>query len=100
LLGYHTVWQSYGMDTPSVTTQYKNHRFLADIISHAVWLYFRFCLSFRDVEELETIPNRGQIWPEMRQERARARQNRGLPNSSEGISARKSSRGYGIRRRW
>jgi putative transposase len=22
------------------------------IISHAVWLYFRFCLSFRDVEEL------------------------------------------------
>jgi putative transposase len=23
-----------------------------EIISHAVWLYFRFCLSFRDVEEL------------------------------------------------
>jgi putative transposase len=23
-----------------------------DIIGHAVWLYFRFCLSFRDVEEL------------------------------------------------
>jgi putative transposase len=21
-------------------------------MSHAVWLYFRFCLSFRDVEEL------------------------------------------------
>ncbi len=31
---------------------YKNHRFPAEIISHAVWLYFRFCLSFRDVEEL------------------------------------------------
>jgi putative transposase len=33
-------------------TRYKNHRFPVEIISHAVWLYFRFCLSFRDVEEL------------------------------------------------
>jgi putative transposase len=31
---------------------YKNHRFPAEIISHSVWLYFRFCLSHRDVEEL------------------------------------------------
>jgi putative transposase len=31
---------------------YKNHRFPAEIISHGVWLYFRFCLSYRDVEEL------------------------------------------------
>jgi putative transposase len=34
------------------TDHYKNHRFPAEIISHAVWLYFRFCLSYRDVEEL------------------------------------------------
>src|ERR687893_2127446 len=40
------------MDTPPATTKYKNHRFPAEIISHAVWLYFRFCLSYRDVEEL------------------------------------------------
>jgi len=40
------------MDTPPATTKYKNHRFPVEIISHAVWLYFRFCLSFRDVEEL------------------------------------------------
>jgi putative transposase len=40
------------MDTPSAPTKYKNHRFPVEIISHAVWLYFRFCLSFRDVEEL------------------------------------------------
>ncbi len=40
------------MDTPPATTKYKNHRFLVEIISHAVWPYFRFCLSFRDVEEL------------------------------------------------
>ena len=31
---------------------FKRHRFPADVISHAVWLYFRFSLSFRDVEEL------------------------------------------------
>ena len=46
------VWQSGGMDTLPATTKYKNHRFPVEIISHAVWLYFRFCLSFRDVEEL------------------------------------------------
>ena len=40
------------MDTPLTATKYKNHRFPVEIISHAVWLYFRFCLSFRDVEEL------------------------------------------------
>jgi putative transposase len=28
------------------------HRFPAEIISHAVWLYHTFCLSFRDVELL------------------------------------------------
>src|SRR6266536_5724747 len=31
---------------------YKRHRFPVEIISHAVWLYFRFSLSYRDVEEL------------------------------------------------
>src|ERR671915_2528039 len=31
---------------------YKNHRFPTEIISHGVWLYFCFCLSYRDVEEL------------------------------------------------
>lgn len=31
---------------------FKRHRFPADAIRHAVWLYFRFSLSFRDVEEL------------------------------------------------
>ena len=31
---------------------YRRHRFPAEIISHAVWLYFRFNLSHRDVEEL------------------------------------------------
>ena len=31
---------------------YQRHRFPSQIISHAVWLYHRFCLSFREVEEL------------------------------------------------
>jgi putative transposase len=31
---------------------YKGHRFPAKIISHCVWLYFRLCLSYRDVEEM------------------------------------------------
>ena len=31
---------------------YKRHRFPPEIIQHAVWLYFRFNLSYRDVEDL------------------------------------------------
>src|SRR2546425_8653737 len=31
---------------------YHRRRFPAEIISHCVWLYFRFCLSYRDVEEI------------------------------------------------
>ena len=27
---------------------FKRHRFPPDVIRHAVWLYFRFTLSFRD----------------------------------------------------
>ncbi len=34
------------------TSHYKNHRFPPEIIAHAVWLYHRFSLSFREVEEL------------------------------------------------
>ena len=31
---------------------FRGYRFPPEIISHAVWLYHRFCLSFRDVEDL------------------------------------------------
>ncbi len=31
---------------------YKRHRYPPEVIRHAVWLYFRFTLSLRDVEEL------------------------------------------------
>src|SRR5262245_16604921 len=39
------------MNTSAPTNPYTHHRFPAEIISHGVWLYFSFCLSYRDVEE-------------------------------------------------
>ena len=34
---------------------YRRHRFPSEIISHTVWLYFRFALSYRDVEEIMAV---------------------------------------------
>ena len=31
---------------------YQDHRVPPEIIAHAVWLYFRFALRYREVEEL------------------------------------------------
>jgi putative transposase len=31
---------------------YRGHRFPKEIISYCVWFYFRFSVSFRDVEEM------------------------------------------------
>ncbi len=31
---------------------YRGYRFPPEVISHGVWLYHRFCLSLRDVEEM------------------------------------------------
>ncbi len=36
----------------SASPSYKGHRYPVEVISHCVWLYFRFPLSFREVEEL------------------------------------------------
>ena len=36
----------------TTTSSNQRHRFPSEIISHAVWLSYRFCLSFREVEEL------------------------------------------------
>jgi len=40
------------MNTSS--TQYKRHRFPTEIIQYSVWLYYRFSLSHRDIEDLLT----------------------------------------------
>ena len=37
---------------PTIVSRYPRHRFPTKIISHSVWLYFRFPLSFRDVQEM------------------------------------------------
>src|SRR3954452_12078461 len=39
------------MTTPA-RPSYAGHRFPAEVISHAVWLYFRFPLSLRHVDEI------------------------------------------------
>ncbi len=41
------------------TTLYKRHRFPPEIIQYAVWLYHRFNLSHRDIEEL--LAERGVV---------------------------------------
>ena len=56
----------------SQPASYHGYRFPPDIMSHAVWLYHRFCLSFRDAEDLlaqrgvtvtyETIRQWCQLW--------------------------------------
>ena len=40
------------MTIPATAPSYKVFRFPQEIIAYAVWLYFRFNLSYRDVEEL------------------------------------------------
>ena len=52
LYKFCSVWPTRPMKTAMPANPYKHHRFPAEIISHAVWLYVRFCLSYRDVEEL------------------------------------------------
>ncbi|MFJ1562375.1 IS6 family transposase [Streptomyces mirabilis] len=36
----------------SASPSYRGHRYPVEVISHCVWLYHRFPLSFREVEEL------------------------------------------------
>ena len=47
------------MKSSTIATPYKGHRFPQVIISHAVWLYHRCSLSYRDVEEL--LAERGLV---------------------------------------
>jgi transposase-like protein len=57
------------MRSPAAKPPYAGYRFPAEVISHAVWLYFRFPLSLRMVEErhrqvvgfgLTVLTSRGQ----------------------------------------
>lgn len=47
--------------TELMMRRYKRHRFPAEFIAHAVWLYYRFPLSLRHVEDL--LAERGKaVW--------------------------------------
>ncbi len=52
LSSYRQTFLGATMHSSALTHPYKHYRFPAEIISHGVWLYYRFCLSYRDVEEL------------------------------------------------
>jgi putative transposase len=45
----HSPWMRTSL------TSYHRHRFSAKIISHSLWLYFGFAMSFRDIEEILAI---------------------------------------------
>jgi len=63
---------------------FKRHRFPAEVIRYAVWLYFRFTLSFRDVEEL--LAERGI---EVSNETIRAWTTKFGPQIAENLRARR-----------
>jgi putative transposase len=46
------MWHTRHKNPSPATNLYKRHRFPAEIISRCVWLYCRYCLSYRDVEAL------------------------------------------------
>jgi transposase-like protein len=50
------TWEDRWVST--ATASYKGHRYPVEIINHCVWLYFRFPLSFREVEELMLVVRR------------------------------------------
>ncbi len=45
------IW-AYGVSIQALKISYKRHRFRPQIIAHVVWLYIRFILSLREVEEM------------------------------------------------
>jgi transposase-like protein len=45
------VWWLRGL-VVAIAARYKGYRYPIEVIGHAVWLYHRFALSLRDVEEL------------------------------------------------
>jgi len=40
------------VNTPATTPAYTRHCFLSEITAYSAWLYFRFWLSYRHVDEL------------------------------------------------
>ena len=53
--------------TPLRRSRYARHRFPVEVISYAVWLYFRFPLSLRMVEEMLASRGIGVSYETVRQ---------------------------------
>ncbi len=51
----------------TTSNPYPGYRYPAEIISHTVWVYFRFALSFREVEELLAARGIGLSYETVRQ---------------------------------
>src|SRR3954462_15933935 len=51
-LGADPGREATGMSSPAAKSPYAGYRFPGEVISHAVWLYFRLPLSLRMVEEM------------------------------------------------
>ena len=49
------------MNARTTPSPYKCHRFPSEIISHCVWLYFRFCLSYRHRHGVHGLDLRHQV---------------------------------------
>ena len=67
---------------------YKRHRFPPEIIQYAVWLYYRFNLSHRDIEDM--LAERGMI---VTRESVRLRCNKFRPQFARRL--KRKHRGYG-----
>ena len=53
MIGGSPAWRVEGAGLVGTgVPSYKGFRFPVEIISHCVWLYYRFSLSFREVEEM------------------------------------------------
>lgn len=68
---------------------FKRHRFPSAVILHAIWLYTRFTLSFRDEEEL--LAERGASTPRSRRSARAARAARRplhKPRNKQGFARR------------
>ncbi len=75
----------------SASLSYKGHRYLVEVVSRCVWLYFRFPLSFREVEEL--LLERGAPSPVRRCAA-------GVPSSGSGTQVRCAVGSLGLGTQW
>jgi len=84
-------------------SHYHRHRFPAEIISHCVWLYFRFALSFRDVEKLLAMREWCLKFGQVAEQSA---ENSHQPTRIEGagdevqVSGPRAALSFGLRNHW